>query len=59
MPAAKHGYAVAKWTLAGMYAEGLGITKDLSMAKRHAKDGVDAGEHHCEKVWKKYNLADD
>ena len=56
--AAGKGIAMAKCALAGLYAEGLGITKDLSTAKRLAKEGVDAGEQDCEKVWKKYNLAD-
>jgi hypothetical protein len=40
-----------------MYAEGYGINKELTMAKRLVKEGFDAGEQSCEKLRKAYDLA--
>ena len=55
--AAEQGHAQANCDLAEMYAEGSGIKKDLTTAKRLAKEGLDAGEQYCWVVWNKYSLA--
>lgn len=55
--AAEQGNAMAKCNLAELYAAGKGVSKNYSEAKRLAKEGFEAGEEYCNKVWTKYNLA--
>jgi len=55
--ATDQGDALAKCNLSALYASGRGVSRNMSIAKQLAKEGINAGENLCQEVWKKYNLA--
>ena len=55
--AAEQGDTLAKCNLSALYASGRGVSRNMSIAKQLAKEGINAGENLCQEVWKKYNLA--
>jgi hypothetical protein len=55
--AADQGLSGAKCILSELYATGAGVNKDISIAKKLAKEGLETGGNYCKEVWEKYNLA--